>query len=39
MAPGQRELETRRLKVTKIQIKKRIEKEKCLLSDIGGEIC
>ena len=37
MTPEQRELEARRLKKSKMRIKRRIEKERYLLSDIGGK--
>ena len=37
MTPDQRELEEIRLQSSKMQIKKPIEKEKKILSDIGGK--
>ena len=39
MTPRQIRVETRRLKASNMRIKKLIEKEKELLSDIGGKIC
>ena len=39
MTTKQRELEARRLKVSKMQIKTIVEKEKYWLSNIGGKIC
>ena len=38
MTPRQRELDTRHFKASNMRIKKLIEKERELLSDIGGEI-
>ena len=38
MTPRQRELEARQMKKSNMSIEKRIEKEKKLLSDIGGKI-
>ena len=37
ITPGQRELDTIRFKASNTRIKKQIEKEKYLLSDIGGK--
>ena len=39
MTPRKRESVMRRLKVSKKQIKKLIEKDKELVSDIGGKKC
>ena len=38
ITPSKRELEARRLKASNMRIKKKIEKEKELFSDIGGKI-